>query len=1308
MNNQEKTKDELIEELQQLQKELSTLKSSYHKDILDRKSANKFFSDAEEKYKVITESTTDLISIVDLKGKFIYASPSYKLFGYEPEQLIGKDGFDLLHPDDKKNLLPMFKQVIAGFFGIGESRHIQIRIRAKTGIYHYADSIAKLIKDESGKLQILSVVRDITAQKNIEEKLKESEEKYKALFTDAPLPYQSLNEDGNFIDVNPAWLIALGYKKEEIIGRKFSDFLTSNSVDLFKSHFSNFKNKGEICHVEFDMFKKNGSIIKIRFDGRISYDKNGNFKQTHCIFADITEQKKAEAKLQKSEEKLRSILNSMSDLVFVLDEENRFVSYFVPTEDLFVQADDFVGKTLSEVMPKHISDLYMNALPEIKLGKTTEYEYDLKISDGVKWYSAKLSPMFENGKYAGLTSVIRDITEHKLAEQKLSESENLLNASQKLTKVGGWKFNVKNQTMFWTKETYRIHEIDPNDIESGSTEHVERSVKCYNEKDHQIILDAFHKCANSGISYDLEFPFTTVKGNRIWIRTTAKPEIENNKLVGVIGNIMDITERKQAEEKIQKEKQKAQQYLNIADVILVSIDSTGIVKLVNLKGCEVLGYSEEEIMGQNWFDTFLPERLRKNVKEISKKVFAGEMESIKYFENKILTKSGNERLIAWHNTVLRDTEGKIIGTLSSGEDITERKQMEEELRESENKFRLVANYTFDWEYWIDTNGDYKYISPSCERITGYSSAELTLNPSILFEIIRPDSKEKIHAHYHDENNRNSPVFTTQFPIINRNGEEVWIEHNCSPIFDEDDNYLGRRGNNRDITLSKIAEDAVRESEERYRALFINNPVDTIFVDKSGKIIAFNDAKKRVGGRIPAIGKDLYTEYAGKHKTNMRAELMRCIKTGESKIFPELEYGDVRKFLSITIAPFNQGAIITSENITGRKKAEQDLIKALEKATESDQLKSAFLSNMSHEIRTPMNGILGFSSLLKEPNLSGEKQQEYINIIEKSGARMLNTINDIIDISRIESGQVQTTISKVNVNEQIEFLYAFFKPEAVKKGIHLTFKKGLSTQEAIVKSDAVKINSILTNLIKNAIKYTHDGTIEFGYILKQVTEGGISEIEFYIKDTGIGIPKDRLQAIFNRFEQADIEDKQVYEGSGLGLAISKAYVKMLGGKIWVESEEGVGSKFYFTIPYNTNNKEITRNKTESSAKQIPKIKMLKILLVDDEEFAIEFLHAVLDKYKEEILIAKTGVKAIELCRNNPDIDLILMDIKMPEMNGYEATRQIRKFNKDMIIIAQTANALRGDKEKAIEAGCNDYISKPIKKDLLIEMIQKYFS
>jgi CheY-like chemotaxis protein len=384
------------------------------------------------------------------------------------------------------------------------------------------------------------------------------------------------------------------------------------------------------------------------------------------------------------------------------------------------------------------------------------------------------------------------------------------------------------------------------------------------------------------------------------------------------------------------------------------------------------------------------------------------------------------------------------------------------------------------------------------------------------------------------------------------------------------------------------------------------------------------------------------------------------------------------------------------------------LKAKEKAEESDRLKSAFLANMSHEIRTPMNGILGFAELLKNPKLTGEELQEFIEVIEKSGVRMLNILNDLIDISRIESGQMNISFSPVNINHVTAFIYTFFKHSVAENGLDFSYKNGLPSEEVVIKTDREKVIAVLINLIRNAIKFTPTGSIQFGY------EKKLKTIEFYVKDTGVGISTDQKNIIFERFRKGSESIDKNYEGAGLGLSISRSYVEMLGGKIWIESPpadspDGIGSIFYFTVPYVVDIEEpvveinpVSINEAEHQGAN------LKILIVEDDYASEILISRIISNISREILKSETGVEAVETCRNQKDIDLILMDMKMTEMDGYEATRQIRQFNRDVVIIAQTAYALAGDREKAVAAGCNDYISKPINRYELLTLINKYFN
>jgi PAS domain S-box-containing protein len=406
-----------------------------------------------------------------------------------------------------------------------------------------------------------------------------------------------------------------------------------------------------------------------------------------------------------------------------------------------------------------------------------------------------------------------------------------------------------------------------------------------------------------------------------------------------------------------------------------------------------------------------------------------------------------------------------------------------------------------------------------------------------------------------------------------------------------------------------AKEAAEQAEQKYFELYDLSPAGYFTLHRDGSILELNPAGAKILGkeRKSLIGSTFaffvsqdtriaFTEFLEKVFSS------KPVETCEIK----LEKKSALKYARLVGRANSKSdqCLIAAIDITDLKLAEKELIKAKEQAEEGDRLKTAFLANMSHEIRTPMNGIMGFASLLKEPGLTGGQQQEFIKIIESSGTRMLNLINDIIDISKIEAGLMNLNISESNINEQVEYIYTFFKPEVARKGIELSYKLALPAKQAIIRTDREKIYAILTNLVKNAIKFTSEGSIDFGYNVKKGISGSDpeqpGEIEFFVKDTGIGIPKDRQAPIFDRFIQADIADKLALQGAGLGLSISKAYIEMLGGKIRVESEPGEGSVFYFTIPYITENVVKKFDTDVVKADEIlNQVKGLKVLIADDD-------------------------------------------------------------------------------------------------------------
>lgn len=511
---------------------------------------------------------------------------------------------------------------------------------------------------------------------------------------------------------------------------------------------------------------------------------------------------------------------------------------------------------------------------------------------------------------------------------------------------------------------------------------------------------------------------------------------------------------------------------------------------------------------------------------------------------------------------------------------------------------------------------------------------------------------------------------------------------------------------------KLAETQLSRSEESYRAVAETASDGIITIDSKGIINSWNKAaekifgyesKEMIGNKISHILPDFYSASKNYHEEHNRSNETGHL-IGKTKELRALKKNSEELPIELSLSEWESGsskyftAII--RDITERKEVENALIKAKNKAEESDKLKSAFLANMSHEIRTPMNGIMGFADLLKQPMLSGEEQVEYISYIEKSSHRMLNIINDIISISTLESDMIEVNNSETNLNELIDTIYDDFRANAEEKKLNFTCTKELENTKSKVIIDRNLLKYILEKLVSNAIKFTKSGEVEFGYYINL---GKNNELEFYIKDTGIGIPEDRQNAIYERFVQADIVDSEAHQGAGLGLTIAKEYVELLGGKIWHKSLEGKGSCFYFSIPYIASENSDSSSKTEVNDGHN---KNLKVLIAEDDFITQEYLSLAIGKICKEILFAENGKEAVDICRNNPDIDLILMDIKMPIMNGYEATEKIREFNKDVIIIAQTAFAMPDDIKTAINAGCNYHISKPIKFEQLMDTLNRF--
>ncbi len=1160
--------------------------------------------------------------------------------------------------------------------------------------------------------------------------LKEKENRFRAYVEQASDSLFVHDFSGKFIDVNKRACETLGYSKEELLDMSVFDVDMDFDLEKAQKDWKQIENNQHFMLLGHQR-RKDGSIFPVEVN-------IGCFNMNDkCYFLaqarDITERKQAEEKLLEN----YALLHIAGDIAklggwSINLKENVVIwsNEVAAIHEMPAGYAPLVEEGINFYAPEwhdKITEVFTNCVQ-----KGISYDEDMEIltASGKRVCVRTIGEAVRDnkGKIVKVQGAFQDITERKQIVKKLQQNEEK------------YRFMFANnpQPMWiYDLETLAFLEINNASISLygySREEFLSMTLKDIRPKED---LDALFKNINQTTkahSFSGEWRHLKKNGEIITIEITSHIITFNNrKARHVMAN--DVTERKQAEESLLKSKQEYQSFFE--DDLTGDYISTVEGKLLNCNPAylKILGFSsKEEALNYDMRKVYVNEGGRDELIQKLK-----ENKTITNLEGDIKRVDGTIINVVANINGGFDSEGNLITLKGYIFDQTERKKATDQLR----KLSVAVEQSPATVLMTDIKGNIEYVNKKFTEVTGYLPEEVIgKNP----RIFKSGHQSKDVYEHLWQNITSGKEWFGELLNKKKDGSLYWEQASISPIKNDKGKITHFLGLKEDISEKKRAEQVqniilnisnasqtemglkelmkviqkelgrIVDAKNFFVALY-NEVNDTLHIpyyqDENDDVVDF-PAKKTITGLVIKKGKSLLLSEADctileeKGEIEMVGESSKIwlgvplkIKGKTTGVFVIQSYEDENAYSE------NDKAIleIVSQQISisiERKRHEEELLKALEKAKESDRLKSAFIANMSHEIRTPMNGILGFSALLKSADLNSEKQQKYIKIIEKSGARLLTTIDDIMNISKIEAGLAKISLSEININNEIEELYAFFKLETENKGLQLLVVNSLQEDGSIVKTDKVKLHSILVNLIKNAIKYTKQGRVEFGCSKKG------NQLEFYVKDTGIGIPLDRQPYVFDRFVQADIEDKAVFEGSGLGLAISKSYVDMLGGIIELESVEGIGSTFSFTIPCQAINKEIPVAKNELSNDFVElEISSLKILIVEDDVIAQLYLEELLTDVSKEILLADNGYKALDLCRENSDIDLILMDIRMPGINGYEVTKQIRQFNKEVIIIAQTAFALSGDREKALEAGCNDYISKPINKDYLVALTQKYF-
>jgi PAS domain S-box-containing protein len=752
----------------------------------------------------------------------------------------------------------------------------------------------------------------------------------------------------------------------------------------------------------------------------------------------------------------------------------------------------------------------------------------------------------------------------------------------------------------------------------------------------------------------------------------------------IYSRAQDITELKQLEKESTNQKIFSNALIEAIPGAFFVINAEGRYSEWNRYQRDIIGKPDSEIAYVHAIETVHPD-YRALIVEKMELVMTNGVEASE--QVKVLVQGGPEFRwfrLSGKRLIINDAPF-IIG---SGIDITEQKQAEEALlKNSEDRFRKLFQEHISVMLVIDPdNGAIIDANNAAVEFYGWSIDELR---RMRIDQINLNSPEAFKRNIDKAKTLRQNTF--QFQHRRADGSVRQVEIVSNPIVIDGNEVFYSIIN--DITERKQTEQALRKSESRFRKLFESHSAIMILLDPdTGNILDANpSAAAFYGWPIEELRQMQIQQITNVTADEAKINMAKAKTSAQNQFFFRHRRAD--------------GSIRDVEIFSNRIEIEgkdilyaiiHDITDRILAAEESDRLKTAFLANISHEIRTPMNGILGFAALLKDPQLSGEEQTEYIEFINQSSQRMLALINDLMDISRIDAKEATLHISATPLNDLLNELHGLFSLEARKKGLRLSCTKGVSDSESIIEIDSVKLNQVLSNLIQNALKFTVKGGIDFGYSRKN------SSLEFYVIDSGIGIPETKKDRIFDRFHQVDNSLTRAYEGAGLGLSICKAYVEMMGGKLSVESSTGAGATFSFTLPYKPVN--CTQTPSINTEELVNSAPDMTILIAEDDEISNILLKNILKGKNIIMLVAENGWEAVELIEHHPEIRLVLMDIKMPVMNGIEATKLIKQLRPDLPIIIQSAFTSSNEAENAITAGCDSIITKPVNKQELLGLIK----